>query len=207
MLEAAQAEQAKARAQAELASARLSLNWAPLAGLPPGARQKAIDAAASGRSLLVRADLPGRHSVGQLPVKALLNVDGIEVPGRILGALRQTTDMQSVGLLVEVQGAPAGLGPGARVPITLMTNERTGMLVPRDAVLYDENGAYVYKQSTAASGASTRYAPLKVTLLVPMADAWLVSGVDDDDRIVVHGAGVLWSLQGVGAHAVDDDED
>jgi hypothetical protein len=34
-----------------------------------------------------------------------------------------------------------------------------------------------------------------------------VDGVDDDDDIVVHGAGVLWSLQGVGAQQHDDDED
>jgi hypothetical protein len=31
--------------------------------------------------------------------------------------------------------------------------------------------------------------------------------VDDDDDIVVRGAGVLWSLQGVGARAADDDDD
>ena len=207
MLEAAQAEQARTQAQAQVATARFSLSWGPLAALPAGVRQKAIEAAAGGRSLLVRADLPGRHSVGELPSKAVLDVDGIQVPGRVLGALRQATDTQSVGLLVEVPNAPAGLGPGARVPIALLTAERSGRLVPRDAVLYDANGAYVYKQSNGKSGdGKTRYASLKVTLLVPFGDAWLVDGVDDDDDIVVHGAGVLWSLQGMGAHAVDDDD-
>jgi hypothetical protein len=110
--------------------------------------------------------------------------------------------------LIEVPNAPAGLGPGARIPVAVLTGERTGLLLPRGALLYDENGAYVYKQLTNKSGAKqTQYAPVKVNLLLPYGDGWLVEGVDDDDAIVVHGAGVLWSLQGVGAHAVDSDDD
>jgi hypothetical protein len=208
MLEAAQAEQAKAQAQAQIAAARFALNWAPLAAMPSGARQKVIEASTGGRSLLLRADLAGRHTLGALPDKALLDVDGIQVPGRVLGVLRQTTELQSVGLLVEVTNVPAGLGPGARVPVALFLAARTGLLVPRDAVLYDENGAYVYKQSKKAAGTEkAAYAPVKVTLLQPYGEGWLVTGVDDDDDIVVHGSGVLWSLEGVGAHAVDDDDD
>jgi hypothetical protein len=208
MLEAAQADQAKAQASAQLAAARFALHWGPLAALPAGAREKVIEASASGHSLLLRADLPGWHTLGVSPSKAVLDVDGIQVPGRVLGTLRQTTELQSVGLLIEVQSAPAGLGPGARVPVALMTAAHSGLLLPRDALLYDENGAYVYKQLTKKTDAErARYAPVKVNLLLPYGDGWLVDGVDDDDYIVVHGAGMLWSLQGVGAHAVDNDDD
>jgi hypothetical protein len=207
MLEAAQAEQAKAQAQEQLAAARFALNWAPLAALPAGARQKVIEASTGGRSLLLRADLPGRHSVGEMPVKALLDVDGVQVPGRVLGVLRQTSELQSVGLLIEVPNAPAGLGPGARTQVALMTATRSGLLLPRDALLYDENGAYVYKQlAKKTAGENARYAQVKVNLLLPLGDGWLVDGVDDDDNIVVRGAGVLWSLQGVGAQQRDDDD-
>jgi hypothetical protein len=207
MLETAQAEQAKAQALVEIASARFALHWGPVAALPVGARQRVIDASASGRSLLLRADLPGRHSIGELPKKAVLDVDGIQVPGRVLGVLRQTTELQSAGLLIEVQSAPAGLGAGARVPVALLTADRKGLFLPRDAVLYDENGAYVYKQlATKTDAEKARYAPVKVNLLVPYGEGWLVDGVDDDDNIVVHGAGVLWSLQGVGAQQQDDDD-
>jgi hypothetical protein len=207
MLEAAQAEQAKAQAQAEVAAARFALHWSPLAALPAGARQRVVEASTSGRSLLLRADLLGRHSLGVSLSKAVLEVDGIQVPGRVLGVLRQTAELQSVGLLIEVPNAPAGLGPGARIPVALLTAERSGLLLPRDALFYDENGAYVYKQlpkKTAAEKA--RYAPMKVNLLLPHGDGWLVDGVDDDDDIVVRGAGVLWSLQGVGAQQHDDDD-
>jgi hypothetical protein len=208
MLEAAQVEQAKAEAQAQLAAARFDLHWAPLTALPPGARQKVIEASTSGRSLLLRADVPGRHTLGASPSQAMLDVDGIQVPGHVLGALRETTELQSVGLLIEVPSAPAGLGPGARVPVALFTAARAGLLLPRDALLYDENGAYVYKQLTKKTAAEkARYAAVKVNLLLSYGDGWLVDGVDDDDNIVVHGAGVLWSLQGMGAQQHDDDDD
>ena len=208
MLEAAQADQARTRAQAQLAAARFALRWGPLAALPLDARQRLIEGSTSGRSLLVRADLPGRHSLGAQPSRAVLDVDGIQVPGRVLGILRETTELQSVGLLIEVSSAPGGLAAGARVPVALLTAERKGMLLPRDALLYDENGAYVYKRLEAKTPAeNARYAPAKVQLLVPYGDGWLVEGIDEDDNIVVHGAGVLWSLQGVGAAQQPDDAD
>jgi len=207
MLEAAQADQAKAQAQAQIAAARFALRWGPLAALPIDARRKVIEASTSGRSLLLRADLPGRHTLGASPSKAVLDVDGIQVPGRVLGILRETTELQSVGLLIEVSSAPGGLGAGARVPVAVLTAERNGLLLPRDALLYDESGAYVYKQLTKKTEAEkSRYVPVKVRLLFPYGDGWLVEGVDDDDNIVVHGAGVLWSLQGVGAQQIDDDD-
>ena len=208
MLEAAQAEQAKAQAQAQVAAAKFALRWSPLLALTAGARQKIIDASTSGRSLLVRADVPGRHIAGTPANRAVLEVDGIEVPGRVLGTLRQTTELQSAGLLIEVPNAPLGLGPGARMPIALLTAERTGLALPRDALLYDESGAYVYKQVTKGSDEkNARYEPVKVTLLLPYGEGWLVQGIDDDDNIVVHGAGVLWSLQRMRAPLHDDDDD
>jgi hypothetical protein len=207
-LEAAQAEQAKAHAESESATLRYESHWGPLAALAAPERQKLLEAAMSGHGLLVRADVPGRHILGTLPLSALLSVDGIEVPGSVLGPLRQSSEVQSAGLLILVRNPPAGLGPGARVPITLSAAPRSGLLLPRGAVLYDQNGAYVYKRVNAQAGdRKTRYAPVKVTLLMAHADGWLVDGIDNDDEIVVQGAGTLWSLQGLGGLAVDDDQD
>jgi hypothetical protein len=207
MLEAAQAEEAKARAEAASAAARFDLHWRPVAALPPSAQAALLDASATGHTLLVRADLPGLHSFGVLPVRALLDVDGIEVPGKVLGALRQSGEVQNAGLLIEVRNPPAGLGPGARIPIALMSAARAGVALPRGAVFYDESGTFVYKRLAGKPGdEGVKFEPVKVTLLLAYGDGWLVSGVDEDDEIVVHGAGVLWSLQGVGAHAVDDDD-
>jgi hypothetical protein len=208
MLETAEAEDAKARADSRLAAARFAQHWGPLAAQAPEVRGKLLDAVASGHTALVRADLPGRHTVGVLPIQAILDVDGIQVPGRVLGSLEQPSDLQSAGLLIEVRSPPPGLSPGARIPLALLSADRAGLLLPNDALLYGENGAYVYKQVAAKAPNDTiQYVPVKVTPLVPYGDGWLVKGVDEDDEIVVHGAGVLWSLEGMGAHPVDDDDD
>src|SRR5579863_2806289 len=208
LLEAAEAEHARLQVQTELAAGRFTLHWQPIAALPVSERLKLVDALAKG-ALLARVDLLGRHSIGILPRETLLDVDGVEVKGLVLGLVKQTTELQSVGLLVEVARAPAGLGPGARVPAVLLSEGRAGLLLPRAAVLYDENGAYVYKQLTAKPDErAARYVAVRVSLLAPYGDGWMTEGLDDDDNIVVHGAGVLWSLQGVGTHAVaDEDED
>jgi hypothetical protein len=208
MLEAAEAEDAKARADSRLAAVRFAQHWGPLAAQAPEVRRKLLDAVVSGHASLVRADLPGRHIAGSLPTQAVLDVDGIQVPGRVLGALEQPSELQSAGLLIEVPNPPAGLAPGAHIPLALLSAERAGLLLPNDALLYGEGGAYVYKQIAGKTpDDKVQYVAVKVTPLVALGDGWLVKGVDDDDDIVVHGAGVLWSLEGMGTHPVDDDDD
>jgi hypothetical protein len=122
-LEAAHADQARAQAQAQVAAARFTLHWGPLAALPIGERQKMIEASTSGRSLLVRADLPGRHTFDAHSSKAVLDVDGIQVPGRVLGILRETTELQAAerraalrrerSLCLPAIGEKDGAGKGA----------------------------------------------------------------------------------------------
>jgi hypothetical protein len=204
-LEAAQAEQAKAHAEAEAASTRFSLRWAPLA-VANAKRQKLVDAVASGKSALVRVDLPGRQSVGTVPDSATIDIDGIAVKGDVLGALTQVSDAQSASLLVVIADPPKGLAVGTRVAVSLAGAAKSGFLVPRGAILYEEGGAFVYHELASKPGDDkTSYARKSVTLLMPSGDGWLVGGLDDD-RIVVHGAGVLWSLEGVGEMPADDDD-
>jgi hypothetical protein len=167
--------------------------------------------------LLVRADLPGRHILANLPDKALLDVDGVGVEGFVLGmGALSGGEVQGVAVLIEVRAAPPGFGAGARVPVALLGAPRSGVVVPRDAVLYDEGGALVYKQlakagskrpPTADADPRARYAPVRVKLIQPHGDGWIVEGIDDDDDIVVHGAGVLWALQGIIGHAAGDNDD
>lgn len=206
MLEAARVEAVKATAQSRLTAARFAQHWAPLAALDPADRSGIVMQVTRGRALLLRADLPGRHSLGSLPEKAELDVDGIQVHGRVFGFLRQADETQSLGLLVGVENPPAGLGPGARVPVALLMAKRSGVMLPRDAVLYDERGPYVFKQLAGPEDTNLRYERCNVKLLLRRAGSWLVTGVEDDDDIVTEGAGVIWSLQGSGARAVDDDD-
>ena len=206
-LEAAQAEQAHAHAQAQTAASRFALRWAPVASMPAPRRQKLMDNIGAGRSALVRVDLPGRHSLGSVPETATLDIDGVTVEGRVLGALMQASESQSASVLAEIGQPPVGLAIGARVPAHVIWNARAGYLVPRGALIYEEGGAFVYHQLDAKPGDDrTQYARKKVALLMQSGDGWLVDGLDDDDLVVVRGAGVLWSLEGVGAIPEDDDD-
>jgi hypothetical protein len=206
-LEAAQAEQAHARAAADAAATRFALRWAPLASNANGRRQKIVEAVSAGKTALVRVDLPGRHSVGAMPQSATLDIDGVAVKGDVLGALAQASEAQSASLLVEIRDPPTGLAVGARIGVSLGGETRAGFLVPRGALIYEEGGAYIYHQLDAKPGAeTTQYARKQVTLLMPSGDGWLVDGLDDDDLVVVHGTGVLWSLEGIGSMPADDDD-
>ena len=207
-LDMAQAEQAHAHAQADAATARFGTRWGALAALPPGERLKSIGAATTGKHLLLRADLIGRHSLGIVPDRAILDIDGVDLPARVLGLVAQApVDAQGVGVLIEVDDPLPGLGAGARVPVALIGPSRTGLLIPHGALLYDAGGAYVYKQLTKKTADDkNQYAQIKVKLLLAQGDGWLIEGIDDDDDIVVHGAGVLWSLQGLGGQKADDDD-
>jgi hypothetical protein len=206
-LEAAQADQAHAHAQAEAASSRFALRWAPVAKLQAAQRQKLIESVGAGKSALVRVDLPGQQSLGSVPESATLEIDGVTVNARVLGALMQASESQSASVLAEIEAPPAGLAIGARIPAYVNWNARAGWLVPRGALIYEEGGAFVYHQLTAKPGDDkTQYARKKVTLLMQSGEGWLVDGLDDDDLVVVHGAGVLWSLEGVGAIPEDEDD-
>jgi hypothetical protein len=207
-LQAAQASEVESQAQAEAAAATFSLQWGPVAQLPDRERDALIASLTSGRALLVRADVPGRHALGAMPSKALLNVDGIGVEARLLGAVPRTaSDLQSAGWLLEVDHPPPGLGPGARLRVMLTGADVAGLLIPTAALLYSDEGAYVYRQKGAKSSeGKIEFAPASVKLLTPVGDAWLVSGLAAADNIVVHGAGVLWSLQGLGTFSAAEEE-
>jgi hypothetical protein len=205
-LQAAQAAQIEAQVRVREAQAEFQLRWGPLAQLGDAQRISLIEQLAAGRQLLLRADLLGRHILGAVPKQALLDVDGVRVPAHVLGPLAQAdTRMQSVGLLLQIPHPPTGLGPGAQLPVVLEGGARDGSVVPDGALLYGEQGAYVYHllPEKTKDGAA-QFAPVPVTLLQPVGDGWLVAGLRADDRIVVRGAGVLWSLQGLGNISEED---
>jgi hypothetical protein len=205
-LQLAQAAQAQAQARLRQAQAEFLLRWAPLARLDGAQRARLIEDLAAGRQLLLRAELPGRHSLGTLPTGALVDVDGVMVPTRILGVVSATAaGMQSVGLLLQMTHPPAGLGPGAQLPVTFEGRDRNGHVVPDGALIYGARGAYVYRVLPDGSKGELRFAPLRVQLLQPAGGGWLVTGLHADDRIVVRGAGALWSLQGLSIISGDDD--
>ena len=205
-LQAAEAAQTEAQVRVREAQIEFLLHWGPLAQLGDAQRASAIEQLAAGRQLLLRADLPGRHSLGTMPQQALVDVDGIKVPARVLGPLPQAAaHMQGVGLLLQMPHPPTGLGPSAQLPVVLEGTPHGGSVVPDGALLYGEQGAYVYRVlPDKTKDGDTQFAPVPVTLLQPFGDGWLVAGLHASDHIVVRGAGVLWSLQGLGNISEED---
>jgi hypothetical protein len=207
-VESAQAAQIEAQTQAQIASSTFALQWGPLGKLSDAQRASLIDALTSGRSVLLRADLPGRLRLGTVPQNAELTVDGTQVPAHVLGTLAHSgNESQSVGLLLQSDRAPPGLGAGARVLVTLHGAANSGVLVPSSALLYGAQGPYVYRRlATRDKDGKQQYAPAPVKLIQAAGTAWVVQGIDSDDIIVATGAGVLWSLQGLGSFSAEEED-
>jgi hypothetical protein len=81
-----------------------------------------------------------------------------------------------------------------------------GVLVPAAALLYGDHGAYVYRQVGDSGSQQSQFAAAPVTPLVRVGDGWLVRGLARTDRIVVQGAGVLWSLEGISTFSAAEEE-
>jgi hypothetical protein len=207
MLESIQAERVKSHGRALAAAARVASRWGPLARLDTGERERILSGLGTGGGLLLRAEVVGLQSIATPPRAALLDVDGVQVSARVLGVLSHRAQPQSAALLIAVTAAPPGLGAGARVPVTLLTETLNGRLLPRDAVFYDERGAFVFQQIHADPRSAT-FRSARVKLLGRVEDQVLVAGIDADDEVVLRGGGALWSLLEIhGRVAAGDDDD
>lgn len=202
-----QAQSIEAGAQARAAAMSFGLQWGPLALWSAERQRSLLDALTRGREALLRAEVPGHHIGGAVGEQALLEVDGANVAARVLGPLPRTDPQaQSNGWLLELMNPPAALGPGARVRVRLRSASAAGVLVPASALLYAESGAYVYRQQPARQADRFHYEAVAVKPLARVGDAWLVDGLGTGDQVVVQGAGVLWSLQGISTFSAAEEE-
>jgi hypothetical protein len=206
-LQTSQAQSIEANAQTQAAVLAFRQQWGPLADWSAAQRRALLAALAQGQRLLLRADVPGRHLGGAIARDAIVEVDGVHVAAHVLGALPRTPEQsQSAGWLLEIERAPAGFGPGARAPVRLQVSAVRGLLVPAAALIYAEQGAYVYRQIKGDKIGTFRYESVAVRPLTRLGDAWLVDGLARADQIVVQGAGVLWSLQGISSFSAAEEE-
>jgi hypothetical protein len=206
-LQASRSLAVEAAAQAQTAAATFKLQWGPLAALSASGRRELIDALSGGRELLLRADVPGHQLLSSIAPRALVIVDGVSVAARVLGALTRTDPQsQSSGWLLQIEHRPEGLGPGARTRVQLQAAPVGGVLVPSAALLYGEQGAYVYREVGGSGTDKSQYAAAPVRLLVRVGDGWLVDGLGRSDSVVVQGAGVLWSLAGISSFSAAEEE-
>jgi hypothetical protein len=205
-LQNSRAQAAEAAAQAHAAALALRQQWGPVAALSSVQRDALLQRLEQGH-LLLRADVPGRRLSGAVARRALLDVEGVQVAAQVLGALPRTDPQsQSAGWLLEVARAPAGLGAGARMPVHLQAEVTHGLLVPAAALIYAEQGTYVYRQTPAEVRDSHAYEAVRVEPRARVGAGWLVEGLAPEDQVVVQGAGVLWSLQGIAGFSAAEEE-
>jgi hypothetical protein len=206
--QASQVQSAEAAAQARAALMGFSLQWGPLASWGADERRSLLEGLRRGDESLLRADVPGPYPGGTLDRRALVEIDGANVTARVLGALPRTdAQAQSSGWLLLLEHAPGGFGPGARALVRLQAAATTaGLLVPAAALLYAERGAYVYRQLGARGTDTFHYDVVPVKPLTRIGNAWLVDGLARTDEVVVQGAGVLWSLQGISGFSAAEEE-
>jgi hypothetical protein len=207
-LQASQAQSVEAEAQAQAAALAFRQQWGPLARMNESQRQTLVTAVSRGDRLLVRADVPGRH-LGDVGREALVDVDGVHLSAHVLGILaRVDAQSQSAGWLLELDRSPPGLGPGARAAVRLQGASEKGMLVPSAALVYASTGTYVYRRIAGDKTDTFAYESVAVHPRTRVGDAWLIEGLGHADQIVVQGAGVLWSLQGISSFsAAEEDHD
>jgi hypothetical protein len=207
-LQASQAQSVEAAAQAQAAALAFRQQWGPLASMSEPQRQSLLAALGRGERLLVRADIPGRH-FGDVGRAALVDVDGVHLTAHVLGILpRVDAQSQSAGWLLELDRSPQGLGPGARAAVRLQAAGEKGMLVPAAALVYASSGTYVYRRIAGDKADTFAYESVAIHPLTRIGEAWLVEGLGHGDQIVVQGAGVLWSLQGISSFsAAEEDHD
>jgi hypothetical protein len=205
-LQAARAQAAEADAQAQAAGLAFRQQWGPVAVLSGAQRNALLERLEHGH-LLLRADVPGQRLGGAVASRALLDVEGVQIDAQVLGALPRTdAQSQSAGWLLEVARAPAGLGAGARVLAHLQSATAHGLLVPAAALIYAEQGAYVYRQLQGERSDTHAYESVPVKPLARVGAGWLVEGLGRSDQVVVQGAGVLWSLQGIAGFSAAEEE-
>jgi hypothetical protein len=206
-LQAAQAQSVESQVQAQAALASFRQQWGPLAAFGPEQRRALMAALDRGQRLLVRAEVPGQHFAGPLEREALVDVDGVHLSARVLGPLaRVAAGSQSAGWLLEVEHAPPGLGPGSRAAVRLRAAAQHGVLVPASALVYEESGAYVYRRIAGDKPDTFAYESVLVKPLTRVGEGWLIEGLRPQDAIVVQGAGVLWSLQGISSFSAAEEE-
>ena len=134
-------------------------------------------------------------------------IDGVNVSARVLGPLPRTDGpAQTAGWLLQLERTPGALGPGARIEVRLQAAATSGLLVPAEALVYAEKGSYVYRRHRTSNAAGFHYEAVPVRPLSRVGSAWLVEGLAPEDQVVVQGAGVLWSLQGVGSFSAAEEE-
>jgi len=193
-LEAAEASWRRAKLDLDAAEARLVAAF----GVELGARAdlEALTASLAGRgSALARVDLPAGVAAPGPPagVRLRLATGAQRALEATLVGEAPTIDplVQGRGWLVLIERDPPAPGTALAGELEVPALVATGLVVPEDAVLRQDGGAFVYVE-----GGHNVFERRAVSLGTPLAGGWLASGaIAAGDAVVVRGAQELLSAE------------
>ena len=166
---------------------RVMLGWGRTV-LERGDPPQFVRSLASGETALARIDLPPGESPKSTPLSARLvslNDAGPGLTGEFFD-LAPTVDPQTQGrgYLFLIKGRPPPPGTAVTGYLRVAGEARSGLNVPREAVLRHEGRAWVYVQSGDDS-----FTRREITLDRPTDNGWFIAeGLSAGDRVVVRGA-------------------
>jgi len=143
-------------------------------------------------NVLVRLDLPAGETPPETPLSTQIILPGTEQPvaGDFVGnAAAADPQVQGAGFIFNVTNPPAAWASGLAVKgfLVLPGAPAQGVVVPDDAVVRSDDGAWIYVQND-----ETNFTRLKIVLDRPVGGGWFVTnGVAEGDKIVISGAQVL----------------
>jgi hypothetical protein len=192
-LQTAEAAAVRDRAQLEAARLRLLTGW----GSAIAARKdlaELVKSLGALESALVELEVPAGQKLEGDPVNVrLVSLDSTNtVPAQVLGpAPVVDAQMQGRGFRCLVQPNPARLTAGRTLTgfLGFAGQERTGVLVPRAAIVRYNGFAWVYRQHS-----EEQYERVQVELDTPLESGWFVAeGLKPQDKVVTVGAQLLLS--------------
>lgn len=196
-LQAAQVQALADRLKRNSLRQQLRLDWgAAVATLTIAQRHQLIQQLVAGRTVLVRADIPG-GAVDAAPIAATMRGlnGGAPIAARVLGpAPNVDPALQAPAWLLQV-GMPGAevLRPGQALRITLRLRgaAQPAVLIPETAIVRIRGIPYAYVQE-----GSDRFQRRTLTLRTWQGDGWAAGGqVGPGDKLVIAGASALWRAE------------
>jgi len=194
-LQAAEATAAHDQSQLQAARLRLIASWgSSLANRPDLALL--VQSLISLSNVLVQLTLPGGQSLGSPPstarIFASLSTNSSPIDAEFAGtAPAVDPQFQGQQVFFLIKSSPSDLVPGIAVigSIAVPGEPRSGILVPRNAIVRYNGAAWVYQEKS-----ETTFARVEVQLVEPLETGWFTgSRLKDQDKVVVTGAQLLLS--------------
>ena len=187
-LAANQAALAVARAKQRSLLAQTEAEWGAAMSAAIRADGDPLPQLAAGTAMLVGLSLPPGTTLAAPPRQVEAEAGGIRFALRLIGPVPKMLGGYPGQAFLYDTAAQSGVPIGTIVSAALPAGpERTGVLVPWSAVLWQNGRAIVFR---AAAG--HRFEPVPIATDIPTASGYLVSQrLSRGDRVVVRGAALL----------------